>query len=223
MTRYERSVRIIGSDGQQKLLSSSVLLVGVGGVGGAVFEMLLRAGVGRITVVDGDQFEESNLNRQLLATVSTLGRFKAESAVERGAEVNPGVAVTPICKRFDETSADEILSGRFDYCVDAIDSVADKVLLIERAKSRGIPVISAMGAGNRLTADFKVTDIFKTSDDGLAKAVRKRLKALGVTGVKAVCADSPCCPSEGLGSISFAPNAMGCVIAGEVIRELLCR
>ncbi|MDE7394828.1 MAG: ThiF family adenylyltransferase [Clostridiales bacterium] len=218
----ERTARLIGEKGVRTLADASVLVVGLGGVGGCVFELLVRAGVGSITAVDGDVFEESNLNRQLLSTHSSLGKNKAAVAKARAAEINPACAVCAVEKHFTENTAQEIFSKSYDYVVDCIDSVPDKTALIVCAKRLGLPVISAMGAGNRLKPKFAVTDIFKTSNDGLARVMRKKLREAGVTQLKTVCDTGEALPQNGaVGTISYAPNAMGCVIAEEILTELL--
>ena len=220
-----RTVRLIGPQGRDALQAAHVLIVGVGGVGGSVFEMLLRAGVGALTVVDGDVFDETNLNRQLLCTVNDIGRYKVHVAAERGASVRPQTRVTPMACRYTAASSETIFAaGPYTAVADCIDSVADKVHLIESAQQRQLPIVSAMGAGNRLQPQFAVTDIYRTANDGLARAVRTRLRRDGVKALKTVCDSGLPQASDGLpGSISYAPNMMGCLLAAEIIKDVLCR
>lgn len=220
MSRFDRTEQLIGD--MTPLSKASVLLVGVGGVGGYAFETLVRGGIGTLTVVDGDRFEESNLNRQLLALVSTVGRPKVEVAAERAAQINPDCTVRALPFRFDAATCETVFDRHYDYVVDAIDSVADKVLLVCESKRRGIPVVSAMGAGSRLDDEFSVRDIYETSYDGLAKAVRKRLREAGIDRLKVVCSALPPLSAPG-SSVSYPPAVMGAKLAGEVIRDLLCR
>ncbi len=220
MSRFDRTEQLIGD--MTPLSKASVLLVGVGGVGGYAFETLVRGGIGTLTVVDGDRFEESNLNRQLLALVSTVGRPKVEVAAERAAQIDPACSVRALPFRFDAATCETVFDRHYDYVVDAIDSVADKVLLICECKRRGIPVVSAMGAGSRLDDEFSVRDIYETSYDGLAKAMRKRLREAGIDRLKVVCSALPPLSAPG-SSVSYPPAVMGAKLAGEVIRDLLCR
>lgn len=220
MKRFDRTLRLI--DDLSPLTRARVLLVGAGGVGGYVFEALVRGGVGSITVVDGDRVEESNINRQILALYSTLGMFKADAARARAADINPDCRVTAVRLRFNAETAETILKTGYDYIADAIDSVADKALLITEAARRGIPILSAMGAGNRLDCDFRISDVYATAYDGLAKALRKRLREAGVQRLKTVCSSRPPLDRPG-SSISYPPAVMGEMMAGEIIRDLLCR
>lgn len=220
---FSRNIPLVGEDGQRRLNGSNVLIVGVGGVGGYALEMLTRCGVGSFTIVDMDTVDETNLNRQILALHSTIGRAKTDVAFERMKDINPSVNILPLFKKFTKESEDEIFSLTYDYCVDAIDSVCDKVDLILACKRRGIPCISALGAGNRLTVGFEVKDIFDTSGDGLARAVRTRLRKAGVNSHKTVCSIyKPDISGVPPASISYVPSAMGCVLAQEVIKDLLC-
>lgn len=218
----ERTAQLIGEKGVQTLSDASVLVVGLGGVGGCVFELLVRAGIGSITAVDGDVFEESNLNRQLLSTRSALGKNKAAVAKARAYELNPACMVYAVETHFTAESAQEIFSKSYDYIADCIDSVPDKTALVVAAQRLGIPIVSAMGAGNRLHPRFAVKDIFKTENDGLARVMRKKLREAGVTHLKTVCDTGKAHPSQGeVGTISYAPNAMGCVLAEEILTELI--
>ena len=219
--RHARTEALIG-DGAAKLRAARVLVVGLGGVGGYCFETLVRAGVGSIVAVDGDRVDITNLNRQILADITTVGRLKTEAAAERAARIDPELKLTVFSCRFDATTADRILEGGYDCVADAIDSVADKVLLISECHRRGIPIISAMGAGNRLDDDFVVTDIYDTKYDGLARAVRTRLKREGIKSLTVIASPKPpLCGSVAPASISYPPAVAGCKLGGEVIRRLL--
>lgn len=224
MARYDRSIMLIGEAAQEKLQNSSVLIVGVGGVGSSAFEVLIRGGIGNITVVDGDKFELSNLNRQMLSTESNIGQNKAECAKLRASAVASNISVSAFAKNFNASTAAEILSKQYDYCIDAIDSVKDKILLISMCKEKNIPIVSAMGAGNRLTPDFIVTDIFKTQNDPLAKSVRKKLKEIGIDSLKVVASLSPpTVKGELTASIAAPPMVMGAMLANEAIKDIcLC-
>ena len=222
MAITDRTERLIGKDGVQTLRNAHVLIVGIGGVGGCVFEMLCRAGVGHITVADGDVFDETNLNRQLLSSVRLVGTPKTEAARLRAAEIAPDCVITPLNMRFDEQSADGIFAAKYDYVADCIDSVADKTALIVRCQAEGIPVLSAMGAGNRIQPHFVVTDIFKTQNDGLARSLRKRLRAAGIHTANVVCDESvPLSIDGAIGTVSYAPNMCGCVMAQKIITDLV--
>lgn len=223
MNKLSRTQALIGENGLKKLQSCHVLIVGLGGVGGYVYEMLLRTGIGAFTLVDGDCFDVTNLNRQVLATLDSLGKFKTETAKKRAGLVGSDAKIQLFPIRYNALSKHEILNSCYDYCCDCIDSVADKVDLILTCNEKKIPIISAMGAGNRISPQFAVTDLFKTQNDGLARAVRHRLKGSAVTSLKTVCDKSVPLTVEGVtGSISYAPALMGCLIANEVVKELLC-
>lgn len=216
-----RVLPLLGEEGVDKLNKASVLVVGAGGVGGSVIEALARSGVGKITVMDGDCFELSNLNRQLLATRQTIGRNKAEVAVERIRSISNSIAAA-YTSFYDDTSAQTVLREKFDYCVDAIDSPIDKTQLILDCKARNINIISALGAGNRTTCDFEVVDLFSTKNDPLARVMRQKLKDK-ISSLKTVCAKTvPEIKSREPASFCSAPMVMGALIAAEVIGDL-CR
>lgn len=222
MERTQRTEKLIGVEGMRKLRQAHVLLVGAGGVGGCVFEMLARSGVGRITVADGDAFEESNLNRQLLATVQNIGVNKARAAAARAKEIAPDCEVIALAMHYNEQTADDVFAARYAYVADCIDSVADKTSLIVRSIEECVPVISAMGSGNRLSARFEVKDIYATAGDGLARAMRKRLRAAGVQRLNVVCDTGVAEPAAGSpGTVSYVPNLSGCVMAQKIITDLL--
>lgn len=225
MNQFSRNNALIGIDGQKKLNDSHVLIVGIGGVGGYVLEMLARCGVGEFTVVDMDSVDVTNINRQIIALHSTVDKYKTEVACERVKDINPEVKITALCQRFSVENSSEIFNNKkFDYCADAIDSVKDKIELISACNSNNVPSISAMGAGNRMDVCFAVKDVFSTSYDGLAKAVRSGLRKIGIQKHKCVCADSPTQISAAPpASIAYAPALMGCIMAQEIIKDLLCR
>lgn len=224
MEQFARNIPLIGETGQRKLSASRVLIVGVGGVGGYALEMLTRCGVGSFVVVDMDNVDITNINRQIFALHSTLGRKKVDVAAARMRDVNPNVDVITYAERYCKDIENKIFADSYDYCIDAIDSVRDKVDLISACKKYGVRCISALGAGNRTTSDFTVKDIFSTSGDGLARAVRSKLRKEGVENHKTVCASSSAenIESAFTASISYVPPMMGCLLAQEVIKDLLC-
>lgn len=216
-----RTAGLIG-DGMDKLAAAHVLIVGLGGVGGYCFETLVRAGIGRFTIVDGDRVDNTNRNRQILADTDTVGLPKTEAARARALRINPDVRVRAFDCRFNEQTAGEILDQTYSYVADAIDSVKDKVLLVSECKRRSIPILSAMGAGNRLDDDFTVTDLFKTQYDGLARAMRAQLKKRGITSLPVVASARPPHKRDGCpASISYPPAVAGCKLGGAIIRSLL--
>ncbi len=218
---FSREIKLIGDDGLQRLFASRVLVVGVGGVGGYVVEMLARAGVGTIGMMDKDVVDISNKNRQIIALDSTLGMPKVKAFEQRIKDINANCSVISICERFsaDNTS---VLDMGWDMVVDAIDSFADKVELICLAKQKGLDIISAGGAGNRVElCDFEICDIFKTSYDPLAKKLRKALKDRGIKNLDICYTKSPAIVCDGVGSISYIPPLSGIKIAGYVVGRLL--
>ena len=218
-----RTCALIGERGMQKLRDAAVLVAGLGGVGGYVVEGLARAGVGRIGLLDCDRVEESNLNRQILATRLTLGMAKTEAARERVLSVAPSCRVDTYLLRYGADTADEVPLSEYDWVADAVDDVAAKVELICRAKAANVKIVSSMGTGNKLSADFVITDIKKTSVCPLARAVRKALAARGVTGVDALWSSE--LPKKNAGgppsSVSYVPAVAGMQIAGHIIRSLI--
>lgn len=218
---FSREIKLIGDDGLQRLFASRVLVVGVGGVGGYVVEMLARAGVGTIGMMDKDVVDISNKNRQIIALDSTLGMPKVKAFEQRIKDINANCSVISICERFsaDNTS---VLDMGWDMVVDAIDSFADKVELICLAKQKGLDIISAGGAGNRVElCDFEICDIYKTSYDPLAKKLRKALKDRDIKNLDICYTKSPAIVCDGVGSISYIPPLSGIKIAGYVVGRLL--
>ena len=227
---FIREISLIGEENFQKLQNARVAVFGIGGVGSYAAEALVRAGVGHLLFVDGDTVAESNLNRQLVALRSTIGKNKANVMRERALDISPETEIETFEGFFDETTADSFDFSRFSYVADCIDSVRAKVLLLSRAREASAPVISCMGAGNKLHADFRVADIENTRECPLAKIMRRELKKAGVTGVKAVYSEEkPFVPdrsgaAEGerfIGSVSFVPSAAGLLLAGEIVRGIL--
>lgn len=223
MSWQDRTVRLIGEEAAERLKRARVAVFGVGGVGSFAAEALVRAGVGTLLFVDGDCVEETNLNRQLIATRETLGMPKAEAARARALSINPDANVVALSLFYDEATADQIDLSQYDFVADCIDSVPSKLLLIERAKNAGCRVVCAMGAGNKLDPTaFEVADIEKTTVCPLARTVRQQLRKRGVRGVKAVFSrELPYRTAPGApGSISFVPGAAGLALAGEILREI---
>ena len=228
--QHSRTAMLIGEDGVERLIKSHIAIFGVGGVGGYAVEALARAGVGRITLVDSDKVCESNINRQIIATHSTVGQYKTEAMRDRILSVNPQCEV--ICRSvfFDENNRGEFDFSSYDYVVDAIDSLSAKIELISAAKESGTEIISAMGAGNKLDPTaFEVSDISKTTVCPLARAVRIALRKRGINHLKVVYSkEDPVVPPEVSdgerrrvpASISFVPSVMGLIIAGEVIKDI---
>lgn len=220
-----RTVSLIGEDRYRKLVESRVAVVGIGGVGGYVVEMLARSAVGKITIVDGDKVDVSNLNRQIIALSSNVGRYKVDVMKERISDINPDIDVTAIAERITSDNVGFILSDSYDYVIDAIDSVKDKVALIKFAKDKGYKIISSMGAGNRYKESvFSVVDIYKTKYDPLAKKMRGILRKEGIESLEVCYSETPSEQVEGvIGSISYTPALCGITIASHVIRQLMER
>lgn len=227
---FSRTALLIGQEGIARLSRSKVAVFGLGGVGSFVVEGLARSGVGTLYLIDGDVVEESNINRQVHALTTTLGRAKAEVLAERVKQINPKAEVFPVWEKYRPGVKSCFWPRDVDYLVDAIDDVDAKVDLIVRAKNEGLPVISSMGMANRLDPlKLDLADISKTSCCPLAKIVRKKLKEKGVcSGVKAVYSrEKPLLPgncggsSRLLGSVSFVPSVAGFIICSEVIKDLL--
>lgn len=227
--RFSRTRLLIGEDGLEKLSKKRVAVFGVGGVGGFVCEALARAGVGHIDVIDKDIVDESNINRQLIALSSTIGRNKVDVISERLKDINEEIKVTKhLCFFLPETARNFEFS-KYDYVVDAIDTVTGKIELVMKCKAEGVPIISAMGAGNKLEPTaFEVSDIYNTKICPLAKVMRKELKKRGVESLKVVYSkEAVVLHKEGElrkrvpGSISFVPPVVGIIIAGEVIKSII--
>lgn len=222
--QYIRSIALLGEDAIKKLKNCRVAVFGVGGVGSYVVEALARSGVGFIDVIDNDVFNATNINRQLYATHKTMGKFKVDVAKERILDINPDCKVN-IHKMFylPENSSTLDLSV-YDYVVDAIDTVSAKIELVVRANQSATPIISSMGTGNKLHPEmFEVTDIYKTSVCPLAKAMRTRLKKVGINKLKVVYSkEEPIKTKDNIiGSVPFVPSVAGLIIASEVVKDLV--
>lgn len=227
MHEFDRTIRLVGEEGQARLLRAKVALFGLGGVGSYALEALVRAGIGEMLLVDGDAVEETNLNRQLIATRATLGQPKSEVARQRALSIRPDMAIDARHAFYDAQTAGQFDLSRYNWVIDAIDTVSSKLLLIEQARAAGAKVISCMGAGNKLYTEFEIADIEKTSVCPLARRMRTELKKRGIQGVLAVYSkEPPLRPQDGErapASISYVPGAAGLTLAGAVIRDLLGR
>jgi tRNA A37 threonylcarbamoyladenosine dehydratase len=223
--QFERTVRLIGEESQERLLRSSVAIFGIGGVGSYAAEALCRAGIGHITFIDADVVDETNINRQLIATHATEGIPKCEVMLRRALEINPSGSFEALRIFYDAETAHMVDLAQFDYVIDAIDSVSSKLLLIESCAAQNVPIISAMGAGNKLDPTrFRVADIYQTKVCPLARVMRRELKKRGIDHLKVVYSEEePISPSGDArlpASISFVPSAAGLVLAGAVIRDI---
>ena len=229
--QFSRTALLIGEEGLKKLKNARVAVFGVGGVGGYVVEALARSGVGSLELIDKDVVSLSNINRQIIALHSTVGRLKTEVAAERARDINPDIDVTVRNVFYLPETAGEFDFTAYDYVVDAIDTVSGKIALIEQSKKANVPVISCMGAGNKLDATaFEVADITKTSVCPLARVMRRELKKRGIEHVKVVYSKEE--PRESKAqdeetgkpipaSIAFVPSVAGLILAGEVIKDLI--
>lgn len=233
--RFSREELLIGSDALNRLKTARVAVFGAGGVGSYVVEALARGGVGAIDIIDGDTVSLTNINRQLIALESTVGRSKVEVAKERVLQINPECNVRAIDLFFTPENDGDLDFTQYDYIADAIDTVSSKIELIMRAKAAGTPIISCMGTGNKLNPmAFKAEDISKTSVCPLARVMRRELKKRGVEHLKVVYSEeiarTPLAadPTDTKGtagrptpgSMSFVPGAAGLLIAGEIIKDL---
>lgn len=235
LNRFSRTELIFGKKAMQKLSSSRVAVFGIGGVGGYTVEALARSGVGAIDLIDDDKVCLTNINRQIIATSKTIGKYKVEVAAERIAEINPDCQVTVHKAFYMPQTQNEFNFTQYDYVVDAIDTVTGKLTIVENAKKCGVPVISSMGAGNKVDPTaFEVTDIYKTSVCPLAKVMRRELKKRGIESLKVVYSkeepvrlnndyetEESSVRREIPGSNAFVPSVVGLIIAGEVIKDLI--
>lgn len=218
--QFERTKQIIGEEALDKLAKASVIVFGVGGVGSYVSEGLARAGIGSITLVDKDCVDVTNINRQIPALHSTVGKSKVEVMAKRIRDINPDCEVETMEIFYLPENRDCIGFASYDYVVDAVDTVTAKICIIEEAKAAGVPVISSMGTGNKLDAGaFVITDIEKTKVCPLAKVMRKELRNRNITDVKVIYSEEE--PKGQGGSISFVPSVAGLMIAGEVVKDLI--
>ena len=226
----DRTKLLIGKDGAKKLENSHVVVVGVGGVGGYAANLLVRAGVGKLTIVDFDKVDETNINRQIIANTKTIGRPKVDVAREMLLDINPRCNINTLSLKANQETFDQIFAEKPDYVIDAIDIVSDKIDLICYCKENDIKIVSAMGAGNRISIpNFAIIDIFKTSNDGLAKIVRKKLRERKIESLDVVTSLDKTLPvtqevdskKRIVGSISYYPAMCGCVLSAFVIENLL--
>jgi len=221
--RFSRTTSLLGSEAMRALAGARVAVFGVGGVGGACAEALARTGVGAIDLFDNDKVSVTNLNRQVVALESTLGLFKADVMAERIRDINPQCEVRAFKIFYMPDTSGEVDLSAYDYVVDAIDTVAGKIELVEQAKKAGARVICSMGAANKTCPSaFVVTDVKKTETDPLARAVRKELRARGIEGVKAVWSkEEPKANCRPPASCAVVPAACGLLLASEVIKDLI--
>ena len=248
LNQFSRTELLIGEDGINKLQNAKVAVFGVGGVGSFVVEGLVRAGVGHFVLVDDDKICLTNLNRQIIATRKTIGKYKVDVAKERILEINPNATIETYQEFYMPNSESNILTEDLDYVVDCIDTVTAKIELVMNCKKLNIPIISEMGTGNKLDpSKFEITDIYKTSVCPLAKVMRKELRKRNIESLKVIyskeepikineeancsCKTNCICPpgtkrkcsirNQVPGSISFVPSVAGLMIAGEIVREIL--
>ena len=250
LTQFSRTELLFGKEAMDKLAGSKVAVFGIGGVGGYVCEALVRSGVGAFDLIDDDKVCLTNLNRQIIATRSTVGKYKTDVMRDRMLDINPNVEVEVHKCFFLPENADDFPWDSYDYVVDAVDTVTAKIALVMKCKEKNIPIISSMGAGNKLDgSQFKVADIYKTKVCPLAKVMRRELKKRGVKKLKVVyseeiptrpiedmaisCRNNCICPPGAEhkcterrdipGSVAFVPAVAGLIIAGEVAKDLIRR
>ena len=250
LTQFSRTELLFGKEAMDKLAGSKVAVFGIGGVGGYVCEALVRSGVGAFDLIDDDKVCLTNLNRQIIATRSTVGKYKTDVMRDRMLDINPNVEVEVHKCFFLPENADDFPWDSYDYVVDAVDTVTAKIALVMKCKEKNIPIISSMGAGNKLDgSQFKVADIYKTKGCPLAKVMRRELKKRGVKKLKVVyseeiptrpiedmaisCRNNCICPPGAEhkcterrdipGSVAFVPSVAGLIIAGEVAKDLIRR
>lgn len=235
MDAFSRTELLLGAEAMERLKKARVAVFGVGGVGSYVVEALARSGVGSLDLIDRDTVSLTNINRQIIALRSTVGKYKVDVAKERVLDINPEAIVNAYRVFYLPETAGQFDFTEYDYVVDAIDTVTGKLMLAEQADRAGTPLISSMGAGNKLNAAaFEVADIYETSVCPLAKVMRRELKKRGIQKLKVVYSrEVPISPAAGdsggpsgrqvPGSVAFVPSAAGLIIAGEVIRDLAVR
>lgn len=241
MEQFARTKILLGQEAMDVLAESRVAVFGIGGVGGHVVEALVRSGVGKVDLIDSDEVCLSNLNRQIIATRKTIGQYKVDAMKERIMEINPDCDVTVHKCFYLPENKDEFDFLQYSYVVDAVDTVTAKIGLVMQAKEAGVPIISSMGAGNKMNpAEFEVADIYKTSVCPLAKVMRRELKKRGVKKLKVVYSkEQPILREESVstetiegqeesirkravpGSNAFVPSVAGLIIASEVIKDLI--
>jgi tRNA A37 threonylcarbamoyladenosine dehydratase len=247
LNQFSRTELLFGKESMEKLENARVAIFGIGGVGGYTVEALVRSGVGTVDLIDDDKICLTNLNRQIYATRSTVGKYKVDVAKERILDINPNCIVNTYKTFYMPATAEQFNFADYDYVVDAIDTVTGKIELIEQAKKTGTPIISSMGAGNKLDASaFEVADIYETSICPLAKVMRRELRKRGIEKLKVVYSkEQPLTPIDDMaisckqhcicppgtarkctqrrqvpGSTAFVPSVVGLIIAGEVIKDI---
>lgn len=229
---FSRTELLLGEDGLARLAQTHVAVFGIGGVGSFAAEALCRAGVGHFLLVDSDAIDVSNINRQIHATTRTVGQKKTDVMRARMLEINPAADVRTKCEFYEPDRAEAFFTEPLDYIIDAVDTVTAKISLVVEAEKRNIPIISAMGAGNKLDPTrFEVADVYETSVCPLAKVMRKELKKRGISRLKVVYSKEPPIRPDSSetgdirrqppGSVSFVPSVAGLILAGEVVRDLL--
>ncbi len=234
VNEFSRTALLLGDEAIEKLKKARVAVFGVGGVGGYTVEALARSGVGAIDLIDNDRVSLSNINRQIIATHNTIGQLKVEVAKERVLDINPNCEVKAYPVLYMPETTDRFDFSQYDYVVDAIDTVTGKIELVMRAQEKGTPIISSMGAGNKLDPTaFEVADIYKTSVCPLAKVMRRELKKRGVKKLKVVYSKEEAITPVGEieedmpgrrsipGSIAFVPSVAGLIIGGEVVKDIV--
>ncbi len=249
LNQFSRTQLLLGEDGMERLYHARVAVFGIGGVGGYTVEALARSGIGTLDLIDDDRVCLTNLNRQILATRKTVGQYKVDVAEQRIREINPNAVVHTYKTFYAPQTAEQFDFSQFDYVVDAIDTVTAKLKLVEQAQKAGVPIISCMGAGNKVDPTaFEVADIYKTSVCPLARIMRRELRKRGIQKLKVVYSKEPAitpiedmsiscrthciCPPgtarkctqrrQVPGSNAFVPAAAGLVLAGEVVKDLTC-
>lgn len=231
---FSRTELMLGKDAMEKLKNSRVAVFGIGGVGGHAAEALVRSGIGAIDLIDNDVVSKSNINRQMFATISSVGELKVEAARKRLLDINPEVNIKCHNVFYLPENSDSFDFSVYDYVIDAVDTVSAKIDIIMKAKENNIPVISSMGAGNKLDPTrFEVSDIYKTSVCPLARVMRKAMKDRGVSDLKVVYSkEEPVIKKEKVfgdngkpvpGSIAFVPSVVGLIMAGETIKDLILK
>ncbi|MCL2368007.1 MAG: tRNA threonylcarbamoyladenosine dehydratase [Oscillospiraceae bacterium] len=232
--QFTRTRALLGKEAMEGLAQSSVAIFGLGGVGGYTAEALARSGIGCLALFDHDTVDITNLNRQIIATHKTVGLSKVQVVAERAREINPQIKVEPYSVFYGPETADDYDLSRYDYIVDAVDTVTAKLELVTRAHRANTPIISAMGTGNKLDPTaFMVTDLFQTKEDPLARVMRKELRKRGITALRVVCSEEqPRKPLEEIdpgnstrrgipASSAFVPGTAGLILAAEVVKALI--
>ena len=222
--RFERTARLLSQEKFDKLTSSVVAVIGVGGVGGFVAEFLARAGVGNLILVDYDVIDITNINRQIIALSSNIGLYKVDEFKKRLSDINPNINIIIHKEKISPDNFDGIITKNIDYVADCIDDIPNKIELIDYCSRNCINIISSMGVGNRYKlCNYEITDIFKTEQDKLAKILRKKLRERGIVSLTAVCTKSPAENNNGAGvaSISYLPPMAASMLAGYVVNRLI--